>query len=231
MKRIAMLILIGLLICSASLANGKKRKGGRGGGSGVPKVVDQLPLQEVDQTEAADLVYLREGEKVARDVYMVLWAEWGLKVFDNIEDSEQIHMDAVGTLLTRHKIEDPVGDNGVGVFTDKDLQDLYYSLLAKGLLSRDDAIIVGATVEDKSIHDLQEMLERTDNKDLKIVYQNLLRGSRNHLRAFYRQLTKYDLTYTPSYITQAEYDAVVSTPAERGPMNRDGRVGVPGSRS
>jgi hypothetical protein len=221
MKRIATLAVIGFLVCSASLATGKKRKGGQGGGGEVPNVVDQLPLQEVDRTERADVVYLREGEKVARDVYMALHEKWGLKVFDNIEDSEQNHMDAVGHLLERNEIEDPVGDNGAGVFTNEDLQRLYLRLLLKGLQSRDDAITVGAIVEDKSVFDLQEMLKRTDNLDFKVVYESLLRGSRNHLRAFHRQLTKYDLTYTPNFITQDEYNEIVSTPAER--QKRRGR--------
>jgi hypothetical protein len=221
MKRIATLAVIGFLVCSATLATGKKRKGGQGGGGEVPKAVDQMPLQEVDETEEADLVYLREGEKLARDLYMALYEKSGLKVFDNIEGSEQNHMDGVEYLLTRHEIKDPVGDNDVGVFTNEDLQRLYLRLLLKGLQSRDDAITVGAIVEDKSIFDLQWMLKRTDNMDLKVVYESLLRGSRNHLRAFDRQLTKYDLTYTPSFITQDEYNEIVSTPAER--QKRRGR--------
>ena len=89
---------------------------------------------------------------------------------------------------------------------------------------------MGATIEDMDIHDLQQMLGRTDNTDLKIVYQNLMKGSRNHLRAFHRQLVKYDLSYTPQYITQAEYDEIVSTPKERKRLDENGDPVAPKER-
>ena len=222
MKRITVILLIGLMVGPMALAGGSRQKGKRGGENGGSQAVVDLPLQEIDETERADLLFLREEEKLARDVYLALKEEWGLKVFRNIARSEQIHMNAVLTLLTKYDIEDPVGEAEPGEFTNPDLQDLYDDLLAQGLLSRDDAVIVGATIEDMDIHDLQQMLGRTDNTDLKIVYQNLMKGSRNHLRAFHRQLVKYDLSYTPQYITQAEYDEIVSTPKERKRLDENG---------
>ena len=36
--------------------------------------------------------------------------------------------------------------------------------------------------------DLRRALERSNNEDLAMLYQNLMKGSRNHLRAFARNL-------------------------------------------
>ena len=51
-----------------------------------------------------------------------------------------------------------------------------------------DALIVGATVEDLDIKDLIDLLNKTDNPDIILVYNNLNKGSRNHLRAFIAQI-------------------------------------------
>lgn len=47
-----------------------------------------------------------------------------------------------------------------------------------------DALRVDALVEEVDIIDLEKYIAQTDNEDLILVYQNLLKGSQNHLRAF-----------------------------------------------
>ena len=41
--------------------------------------------------------------------------------------------------------------------------------------------------------------------------------SRNHLRAFTSRLENMGFDYVPVYISQEDYDAIVSSPIERGP--------------
>lgn len=43
-----------------------------------------------------------------------------------------------------------------------------------------------------------------------------MKGSRNHLRAFISQLSGQGVTYTPQYITQEEFDAIIDSPLETG---------------
>jgi hypothetical protein len=43
------------------------------------------------------------------------------------------------------------------------------------------------------------------------VYSNLLRGSGNHLRAFVGNLNRVSEPYTPQYLDQATFDALVAT--------------------
>jgi hypothetical protein len=191
---------------------------GLAGGSelSLEKILASTDLQPVDDIEKAGLVTMREEEKVARDVYSALFARWQSPVFANIAASEQKHMDAVLALLRRYAIADPVGSNPEGVFSDPAMQQLYATLVAKGSVSLAEAYTVGALIEDLDIHDLQRHLGETDNNDITRVYQNLERGSRNHLRAFVNSLAPLGLTYTPQYISQEEFDSIVASGTERG---------------
>lgn len=136
------------------------------------------------------LVYMREEEKLARDVYTVLYGEWRLKIFKNIAASEQKHMDAVKTLLDRYGLVDPAAGNARGVFTNEDLQRLYYELIAKGKRSVLDALEVGVLIEEADIEDLEKALTTPVpvHRDVKRVFTNLLAGSYNHLAAFESKL-------------------------------------------
>ncbi|ADU96898.1 Protein of unknown function DUF2202 [Thermovibrio ammonificans HB-1] len=169
--------------------------------------------------EVKDLLHMREEEKLARDVYLTLSSVYPIPVFRNIARAEQRHMDAVGTLLKRYGIKDPVAETGdrVGVFKDLELQKLYTELVNRGKRSLIDALKVGATVEDLDIKDLEEALSRTNRPDIKFVYSNLMKGSRNHMRAFVRTLRRFGSDYSPHYISRAEFNRILSTPHEVGP--------------
>ncbi len=197
-----------------------------GGGGGGPQSaaaaqtlqvsLSALPLNALTADEAAGLLLMREEEKLARDVYAVLYTAWGSRVFDNIGAAEQTHMDSVKLLLDRYALADPAAAAVAGQFGNAALQGLYDALVAAGRTSVTEALKVGAAIEDVDIHDLRTLKATTDNADMLLVYDNLERGSRNHLRAFHNNLQSLAATYTPKYLTQAEYDAIVSTPQERG---------------
>ena len=178
--------------------------------------LDMLALGSLSDAEIAGLMLMREEEKLARDVYTALYAEHGSNIFQNIADSEQSHTDAVLSLLERYALNDPVGDNALGIFTDVDLQQLYDTLVALGTPTLMDALFVGARIEELAIADIQRLIDEVvDNDDILLVYNNLLLGSRNHLRAFNRQIESNGWSYTPEYISQAAYDDIVNSPTER----------------
>lgn len=131
-----------------------------------------------------ELVFLREEEKLARDVYLAMFDLWGKTIFSNISVSEQRHMDAVKNLLDKYRIPDPVGTNAVGVFTDPVIQGLYDQLVAKGSLSLKDALEVGVIIEEMDIQDLEDMIPLYTRQDILNVLTNLLAGSKNHWAAF-----------------------------------------------
>ena len=173
-------------------------------------------LSSLSPLENADLLYMREEEKVARDVYLTLYDAWGLAVFSNIASSEQSHMDALLKLLRAYRLPDPAAGNAIGEFSNSNLQSLYDTLVDKGRLSALDAIQVGGIIEETDIHDIVEAMERSDNADIDATYENLLCGSRNHLRAFARNLESMtSLPYTAQVIPQDEVDAILASPLEQ----------------
>ena len=159
---------------------------------------------------------MREEEKLARDVYLTLYEKWNLAILNNIASAEQTHMEAVKTLMDRYGLDDPAADQDVGEFTNQDLQTLYDQLVEQGSKSLVDALNVGAAIEEIDILDLQKYLAQTDKADIEIVYESLMKGSRNHLRSFVSVLEKNGEIYQPQYLGQDAYDAIVNTPIERG---------------
>jgi hypothetical protein len=126
-------------------------------------------------------------------------------------------MDAVQMVFTTYEseIDDQGFDNTVGVFANAKLAELYLQLVERGNSSLVDALTVGATIEDLDLKDLEDLLAATANDHVKLVYNNLAKGSRNHLRAFMRALTAQGGAYSPDHIDQATFDAILDSEMER----------------
>jgi hypothetical protein len=180
------------------------------------ELIDALPMEPLSLEEIESLLFMREEEKLARDVYLYLHSIWGDQIFINISDSEQSHTDAVLRLIEKYGLPDPAAGKSEGQFLNLTLQGLYDLLTAQGQASLIDALIVGAQIEDLDINDLHLQLQFIDNADMILVYENLLKGSRNHLRAFTGRLSDLGIDYVPAYISQEDFDAIISSPAERG---------------
>ena len=86
----------------------------------------------LSEEEISDLLFMREEEKLAHDVYSYLYEQWGLNVFQNIANSEQTHTTSVLALLNQYGISDPVEGLNAGQFANSDLQNLYDQLTAQG---------------------------------------------------------------------------------------------------
>jgi len=189
---------------------------GKGGGDGCATRFDAIEKTELTTAETSALLYMREEEKLARDVYTTLGAKWKLQIFSNIKAAEQKHMDALLKVINLYGLKDPVVSDKVGAFTNKHLGDLYTSLVAKGKKSVIDALQVGMTIEDVDIFDLNKLLATATNDHLKMVSYNLVKGSRNHMRSFWKTLKANGGTYAAQFLTQAEIDQIVASDMERG---------------
>lgn len=182
-------------------------------------------VQALSSVETDTLKFMREEEKLARDVYITLYNQWQLPVFSNISSSEQRHTDRVKMLLQTYSLTDPVMDDTVGVFTNATLANLYTQLVTQGQTSALDALYVGAFIEETDIADLQKALNDTEHPDIANIYENLMRGSRNHLRAFVGMIEAQGVTYQAQALPQAEVDAIVNSPRERGGQGGNGSGG------
>ena len=59
---------------------------------------------------------------------------------------------------------------------------------------------------------MQKRLAQTDNTDIQQVFDNLLRGSANHLKAFVNALqTQTGEVYQPQYMTLEAYQAILAS--------------------
>ena len=201
MRRNVFLVLIACGVMGGWMLEPALAKRGKGGGKPVP-----VPV--LTEAEAHDLLFMREEEKLARDVYITLYNEWNARVFNNISQSEQKHMDALLGLLNKYGLEDPV--LGFGKFADEELQELFDALVATGLESKLDAMMVGALIEEVDIEDIVLAMDRTGKADILSIYGNLVAGSENHLNAFVKNIEAITgETYVSQWISQEEVDAIL----------------------
>jgi hypothetical protein len=182
----------------------------------VDAKIATIELTELTAKEVEGILFMRQEEKLARDVYRVIYDKWGLRIFNNISNSEQTHMDALARIIARYNLDDPISEDIPGTFLDDKLQLLYKELIERASKSLNEALIVGALIEELDIADLEHWLAATDNEDVRIVYQNLMKGSRNHLRSFYRQIDRSGVKYTPSYLSTDLFNRIVTSPKEKG---------------
>ncbi len=213
-------VILSLALASPGVAQQRRGSGqvGSGGGActgGVGTLFDQIEITHLNGDEESHIVYMREEEKLARDVYLTLADTWQLPIFGNIAGAEQRHMDALKKVLDLYDVADPVVDDTVGVFANTHLADLYTELVTLGNTSLMNALTVGATIEDLDLYDLDEMLGNAENDHVKLVGNNLAKGSRNHLRAFMGALIAQDGSYEPQYISREAFDAILDSEMER----------------
>lgn len=181
MKAKYFVIALLFLSCLISTTWAKGGNGNRGGSTTT-----------LTEEQEAALIYLREEEKLARDVYVALAGELedGTRIFVNISASEQKHMDSVKQLIDIYGLVDPVVNDAIGEFSNEELAKLYIKLTDKGSLSLIDALEVGVIIEEMDIEDIEMMRDDLGfiQTDVIRVLTNLLAGSHNHLDAFNKSL-------------------------------------------
>lgn len=173
-------------------SHGKMRNSSYATNPTIPSInstIQSTAVTTSPETVVKDLTYMIEEEKLAHDVYQVLYEKWGSRVFSNISKSELNHQEQLLAVLMSRNIDDPRSSQ-VGVFQNQDLQALYNKLIAQGSQSVSEAYKVGVAIEELDIADLQKAIAELGSSDSDIAnaYQSLLGGSQRHLRAFNRQL-------------------------------------------
>jgi len=209
------LILIAVILFSITVSC-KKNEKTKPCNEDMTSEINALPKEPLNIDELASLKIMREEEYLAFDVYTTLYNKWGVKIFTNISSSEKSHTNAVSALLRKYDLEDPASNHILGVFKDSTLQTLYTQLVSLGNSSELNAFIVGATIEDLDIFDLNTWRTKADNLDIQFVFQNLTKGSRNHMRAFYGKIISSGGSYSAQYISQAELENIIGSPKETG---------------
>jgi hypothetical protein len=167
------------------------------------------PLTELEKN---DLLFLREEEKLARDIYIYAYTKYQNTVFNSISQSEQKHMDNVLSILNQYSIPDPASTQ-IGVFNNADLQSLYNQLKSQVDISASESLKVGATIEELDINDIDNFIANTSNSQLLNMYEKLNCGSKNHIRSFTSQIISSGNVFVPQYITVQEYNTILNSPS------------------
>ncbi len=212
-NRIILILLTAVMLVPVLNANAQAK--GNRTDSNLKSVIQQTEKEELSNEEKMGLLFLYEEEKLARDFYASLYDKWGKNIFRNISRSEQTHMDAVKYLLERYDVPLPE-PSGSSSFKNSDLEKLYSDLLDEGMKSYEKALENALLVEEKDIKDLMDEIGISNNKDIKITYQNLMKGSRNHLRSFSRQLSRSGGKYSPEFLSETDYERIRDSKMERG---------------
>jgi hypothetical protein len=207
---------LAMVLATTVQAQAPRRQMGGGCGQALIERFELLVPEDLDADEVAEIVYLKEEEKLARDVYTTLSLEYDVPVFANIARAEQRHMRLVDLLIVRYGVDDSAIDDTIGVFSDPGLATLYGDLVTIGQQSLEDALWVGATIEDLDLADLYVLIDTTDNLDVALIAQNLAAGSRNHLRAFTGQLDHLGVTYEAQYLEPSVVEEILASDHERG---------------
>ncbi|MBD3868390.1 MAG: DUF2202 domain-containing protein [Acidobacteria bacterium] len=66
--------------------------------------------------------------------------------------------------------------------------------------------------------------ETATGEDVRTVFQNLMKGSRNHLRSFFALLESNGVEYTAVAIDQVLFDQIVLSARERGLLDAEGTL-------
>ncbi len=190
----------------------------------------------LDATEASHLTFMREEEKLARDVYLTLADLYpDQRVFSRIATrAEQTHTDTMRDKLDQFNLPDPNPrtnklPSSIGKFTGDEwgwyFKEKFALLTAKGEGSELEALYVAAFIEELDMHDIaicpQVMIDHgysspcglayTDEGALQTAYSALISGSQSHLRAYVGQIEAVIGVgnYTAQYLTQEEVDAIL----------------------
>lgn len=176
---------------------------------------DEKPLSTLilSESESQTLLFMREEEKLAHDVYVYAFEKYGLNAFQNIANSESNHVLSVLGVMDYYQISDPLFRSTVpGEFTNPTLINLYSDLISRVDLSLNESILVGLLIEDLDINDLENAISETSQTNITKLYTNLECGSKNHLKAFYHQAISAGITYTPEFISQSDYESIITSP-------------------
>lgn len=203
---------------------------------GTTTTSDSTSISKLDRVEASHLTFMREEEKLARDVYLTFAKMYpDQPVFSTIASkSEQTHTDTMRDMLEKYGLPDPNPDannlpNSIGVFTGTEwgwyFTQKFSELTTKGTNSELDALYVGALIEELDMRDIgicpKVMLASgypdpcglgyTDEPALQRSYRSLIDGSENHLRSFVGQIEAVIGigNYKAQYLTQEEVDAIL----------------------
>lgn len=168
--------------------------------------------QALSEEERETILLMFEEEKFARDIYVSLYEEWHVPIFANIAKAEQRHMEAVFCLMNKYEFNNREGLYHREGYQNSDLHQWRLQFMQQNRENLAAGLSVGAAIEEMDISDLLKEVakEQIDNDDILAVFNMLMKGSGNHLRAFARFLGKHDVSYQPQYLSAEKFEEIMN---------------------
>lgn len=164
--------------------------------------VDELTITDID-----NLNYLYEEERLAHYIYTELSKKWELSIFENIAKSEKLHFQHLLVIYENYGLRVPKIANGLYNYPELNL--LYDRFFEGGMMTLENSLTLAANLEEYNIADLERYLRHTQNVDLILVYNSILEGSKNHLRAIHRNLLKHGYNYEPVFLGKSQFQQIL----------------------
>lgn len=161
---------------------------GTGAGGNYPVLLPSENTAPLSEMEIADILFMREEEELAHDLYIRWAGRYTLPIFSNIADSETMHIYEVQLLIDRYGLSSERIGNATAGYSSPVIQSLYDTLGPQGDASLTAALEAGLAVEERDIADLDVAIANTSRPDILQVWSNLRQGSGNHKAAFLRAL-------------------------------------------
>lgn len=170
--------------------------------------------QPLGEDERRDLLQIQGRRKLARDLYAELAKRWSAPALVRVGAAEEAHLDAIDALIEHYGLAGPAARHADGQFGDPQTPALHAQLIDMGRRSEMAASQIGMLVEELGLRDLAAARSRTRQPEIVAVYDDLMRSSRNHMRAFFRQMQRFEGEYVPQYLTLTDFEAIVWTQPE-----------------
>ncbi len=158
------------------------------------------------------LIKMNEEKKMTCDLYTEFYQRWQLDVFNDVKESEQLHLQRINELMALYNITVPESKLPAekGKYTNSDIQKLYDDYTVKGCISDICALNTAAYMEEEDLSMLRERIKDQNDEHIIKVFAQMEKATQNHLKVFVKSLKQSGVEYKPQVLSQGDYDAILN---------------------
>lgn len=176
---------------------------------------------ELNDQAKQKIIYMIEGEKLARDLYYKFSDKYDYPNFEQLYKAEQTQKQALQKLAEKYGLENPAAKKGIGEFKNPQIQNYYDSYLKQGNKNLSEAIKSSNKAEEIAALIYPQALSKTNKKDVKFVLKRLNIAAKNHLRLHAQTIEDKGIKYDkPTHLKPADYNRIIHSSIEPRPWWR-----------
>jgi hypothetical protein len=176
--------------------------------------------KKLNATENRYIIYMIEGEKMARDLYYHFSQKYDFAQFEELYKAEQSQLQAIKQLAKKYDIENPAAKKDVGQFKNPEIQQFYDEFLKQGNKNLEEALKASSKAEEVAIQIYLRSIDGAEKADTKFVFEQLNIAAKNHLRLLAETLEEKEVDYKPEHLDQPDYNRIIHSSLEPRPWWR-----------